>query len=206
MRELSPQATEGVLRRIPQLPVKKLFYPNNVIARPKAVAIRVPVCFQGQRCGGRRDRVPATPILPLRDDTQAARCRELPEKTLETVRRVVSRVFEGSRLCLAVQRNDCGRRHLIRLASLGTFPSNPSGPAGQLPLKGAPRWEGLRRCCRRIIPNSQFLECVSKVRDVQFRAYQAAFQGDFPKAYWLQVEEKQHRNAALDAENACSGF
>ena len=50
------------------------------------------------------------------------------------------------------------------------------------------------------------LECVSKVRDVQFRAYQAAFQGDFPKAYWLQVEEKQHRNAALDAENACSGF
>ena len=28
------------------------------------------------------------------------------------------------------------------------------------------------------------LECVSKVRDVQFRAYQAAFQGDFPKAYW----------------------
>ena len=40
------------------------------------------------------------------------------------------------------------------------------------------------------------LECVSKVEDVQFRGYQAAFQGAFPKAYWLQVEEKQHRNAA----------
>ena len=42
----------------------------------------------------------------------------------------------------------------------------------------------------------QGLECVSKVEDVQFRGYQAAFQGAFPKAYWLQVEEKQHRNAA----------
>ena len=29
------------------------------------------------------------------------------------------------------------------------------------------------------------LECVSKVEDVQFRGYQAAFQGAFPTAYWL---------------------
>jgi len=34
----------------------------------------------------------------------------------------------------------------------------------------------------------------------------AAFQGDFPKAYWLQVEEKQHRNAVKNAENALQGF
>ena len=55
-------------------------------------------------------------------------------------------------------------------------------------------------------PVTQFLECVSKYREMQFRADLAAFQGDFPKAYWLQVEEKQHRNAALDAENALQAF
>jgi len=46
------------------------------------------------------------------------------------------------------------------------------------------------------------LECVSKMRNVQFRVDWAAFQGDFPQAYWLQVKEKQHRNAVQDAENA----
>ena len=64
----------------------------------------------------------------------------------------------------------------------------------------------LRLIGQRKVQRLEALECVSKVEDVQFRAYQAAFQGGFPKAYWLQVEEKQHRNAVLDAENACSGF
>ena len=50
------------------------------------------------------------------------------------------------------------------------------------------------------------LECVSKCREMQFRAYQAAIQGDFPQAYWLQVKEKQRRSAALDAENALQAF
>ena len=39
------------------------------------------------------------------------------------------------------------------------------------------------------------LECVSKTREMQFRVDLAAFQGAFPQAYWLQVNEKQHRNA-----------
>ena len=50
------------------------------------------------------------------------------------------------------------------------------------------------------------LECVSKCREMQFRTDQAAFQGAFPKAYWVQVKEKQHRNAALDVENALQAF
>jgi len=41
---------------------------------------------------------------------------------------------------------------------------------------------------------------------MQFRVDLTAFQGGFPKAYWLQVEEKQHRNAVKTAENALRGF
>ena len=35
---------------------------------------------------------------------------------------------------------------------------------------------------------------------------QAAFQGEKPQAYWLQVKVFQHRNAAIDAKNALQGF
>jgi hypothetical protein len=34
----------------------------------------------------------------------------------------------------------------------------------------------------------------------------AAFQGGFPQVYWLQIKEKQRRNAAKSAENALRGF
>jgi hypothetical protein len=40
------------------------------------------------------------------------------------------------------------------------------------------------------------LECVSKCREMQFRGHRAAFQGEKPQAYWLQVKVFQHRNAA----------
>ena len=50
------------------------------------------------------------------------------------------------------------------------------------------------------------LECVSKSREMQFRVDLTAFQGAFPQAYWLQVKEKQHRNAVKYAENALQGF
>ena len=50
------------------------------------------------------------------------------------------------------------------------------------------------------------LECVSKVEEMQFRVGLAAFQGAFSQVCWRQTKEKQHRNAAKDAENACSGF
>ena len=33
-----------------------------------------------------------------------------------------------------------------------------------------------------------------------------AFQGAFPQAYWLQVKEKQRRNAVKDAEIALQAF
>ena len=50
------------------------------------------------------------------------------------------------------------------------------------------------------------LGCVSKSWKMQFRANQAAVQGDFPQACWRQVKGNQRRNAAQDAENAWSGF
>ena len=50
------------------------------------------------------------------------------------------------------------------------------------------------------------LGCVSKSQEMQFRADWAAFQGEKPQAYWLQVKVFQHRKAALDAENALRGF
>ena len=40
------------------------------------------------------------------------------------------------------------------------------------------------------------LECVSKCREMQFRGHRAAFQGEKPQSYWLQVKVFQHRNAA----------
>ena len=36
-----------------------------------------------------------------------------------------------------------------------------------------------------------WLECVSKMRDVQFRVYWAAYQGDFPQACWVRAPGKQ---------------
>lgn len=54
--------------------------------------------------------------------------------------------------------------------------------------------------------NAMSLGCVSKSQGMQFRAKLAAFQGDFPQAYWLQVKGKQHRKAAKSAENALRGF
>jgi hypothetical protein len=41
---------------------------------------------------------------------------------------------------------------------------------------------------------------------MQFRVDLTAFQGGFPQAYWLQVKEKQHRNAVKDTENALQAF
>ena len=43
---------------------------------------------------------------------------------------------------------------------------------------------------------ADILECVSKCREMQFRGHRAAFQGEKPQAYWLQVKVFQHRNAA----------
>ena len=37
---------------------------------------------------------------------------------------------------------------------------------------------------------------------MQFRVDLTAFQGAFPQAYWLQVKEKQRRNAVIDAVTA----
>ena len=43
---------------------------------------------------------------------------------------------------------------------------------------------------------NRFLECVSKVRDVQFRADQVAVQGEKTQACWRQIKVFQRRNAA----------
>ena len=50
------------------------------------------------------------------------------------------------------------------------------------------------------------LECVTKMRDVQFRVDWAAYQGDFPQACWRQVKGNQRRNAGKDAVTALQAF
>ena len=47
-----------------------------------------------------------------------------------------------------------------------------------------------------------WLECVSKMRDVQFRVDWAAFQGDFPQACWRPVKGNQRTNAGKGAVTA----
>ena len=90
----------------------------------------------------------------------------------------------GSRLIVAVLRNSLYAPALLRKAEAPAAPGwNPQDSPGLVtPARKRIGVTAIRSLARRPGKRSVFLECVSKMRHVQFRADWAAFQGDFPQA------------------------